>query len=1128
MDKQEQLQELLAHWNLRRQQGDELSAEELCPEHPELVPELSQLIHDFKLTNRLAAYDDSDDGNLQETVIGSFSPPAETSSLPQSELSLDAFYQRVVDSGLINAPQVHDLRARSSAADARSFAQQLVEEKQLTHFQAKVLLEGGEFPLVLDRYILLDELGAGGMGVVYKALHQEMDRLVALKILPKEAVNSEDKVRRFHREVKTAAKLDHPNIVAAFDADEDKGYHFLVMSLVNANDLSKIVRQQGPLPIAQAVDCIIQAARGLAHAHQLGIIHRDIKPANLLLTNKGKVKILDMGLARIERGDSEQEKSESIELTQTGMVMGTIAYLAPEQAFDTRAADARSDIYSLGCTLYFLLTGRVIYRQDTMMKTLMAHRDGAIPSLCDQRQDVPAELDAVFQKMVAKRPEDRFQSMTDVIAALETLPSGDEAKTSSVAARPGRSTAQRWSWIAAGLLGGVALLAGFLLQLQTPAGTVVLEINQPEIAGAEVLVDGEKKITITTGQEHPRIEITPDENRHDLTVKLAGFQTFTKEFSFATGNEQSIKVRLEPTSPATHTSSNSPDQFAAERKVAEWTTKLGGWVLLESPPQQNATTESQSVLRAPYVTHFDATNSTTKTAKDLPDGDFLVRGVFARSKPVADEDLRRLEELRSLVFLDLGSCPTTDNGMQIISKLTTLRILYLSHTAITDKGFSLISSLTNLESVGLSDTQVTSTGLAALEDLPRLHELSLSGPMFTPEAVDLLKTITPLRELFVYQLTDEHLRQISRLQQLKRITIFWRDNSYSAEGLANLKQALPDCTVNVLQPTSPVAAQIPNSNPTFGNQPPVEAAPLVVPFTAQEAEQQQAAWAKRLGVPVEMENSIGMKFRVIPPGEFLMGSSEVEVAQLLVEGAELPEMFRDMIRSETPQQKQVLPAPIAVGIHEVRRGDFRKFVAATGYQTDAETDGFGGWGLIEGKPVRSPEFLWNNNLGLETQQLEEHPVFNVSKNDAVAFCRWLSDKEGVTYRLPTEAEWEFACRSGTTTRYNMDVRRLNDFFAWGKASSPVGSKQPNNFGLFDMHGNAHEWCEGKEPVFRGGNFGSDPIVCRSASRWPQSTPTYRTYFVGFRIVRTFDPPNAPQTDSTPEPEGSPSVESSDK
>src|SRR6185369_1273125 len=184
-------------------------------------------------------------------------------------------------------------------------------------------------------YVILDKLGQGGMGVVLKAEHKRMKRLVALKVLSPAFTKTPEALRRFQREVEAAAKLRHPNIVAADDADAAGGVHFLVMEYVEGSDLSALVKKSGPLPVEKALHCILQAARGLEYAHGEGIIHRDIKPANLLLDNKGTVKILDMGLARVAASAAGEGQAD---LTGAGQIVGTVDYMAPEQAMNTRLA----------------------------------------------------------------------------------------------------------------------------------------------------------------------------------------------------------------------------------------------------------------------------------------------------------------------------------------------------------------------------------------------------------------------------------------------------------------------------------------------------------------------------------------------------------------------------------------------------------------------------------------------------------------------------------------------------------------------------------------------------------------------------------------------------------------------
>jgi serine/threonine protein kinase len=263
------------------------------------------------------------------------------------------------------------------------------------------------------KFRIIRELGRGGMGVIYLAEHRAMEKNVALKVISPAVLDNPEALARFRAEVRAAGKLDHQNIARAFDADEAGQLHFLVMEFVEGVSLAQLLEQKGPLPVASACHYARQAALGLQHASEQGMVHRDIKPQNLMLTPKGLVKVLDFGLARLRT-----ERKAGPRLTQLQSFMGTPEYVSPEQAMDAREADIRADIYSLGCTLYCLLAGRPPFVGETAMQVVLAHIEQEAAPLHELRPDVPADLSAVVAKMLAKDPAQRYQRPIEVAQAL--------------------------------------------------------------------------------------------------------------------------------------------------------------------------------------------------------------------------------------------------------------------------------------------------------------------------------------------------------------------------------------------------------------------------------------------------------------------------------------------------------------------------------------------------------------------------------------------------------------------------------------------------------------------------------------------------------------------------------------
>ncbi|MFZ5828815.1 MAG: protein kinase domain-containing protein [Planctomycetota bacterium] len=343
-----------------------------------------------------------------------------------AKVNYDSLVDLVRRSGLVEESQLARVLAEmtppaagnegappASPPEAEALADRIVAENLVTRWQADRLLEGRYRGFSLGKYRLLDHLGRGGMSTVYLAEHTLMQRRVAIKVLPKERVEDSSYLARFYREAQAAASLDHRNIVRAYDVDNDNGVHYLVMEYVEGRDLQQTVKQEGPLEYDKAAEFIRQAAVGLSHAHEAGLIHRDIKPANLLVDLKNTVKILDLGLARFT---ADQQASLTVAYDEN--VLGTADYLAPEQAIDSHGVDARADIYSLGCSLYYLLTGHPPFAEGTLPQRLMMHQKQPPPSIHLDRPDAPQDLVDICLKMMAKKPAVRYQTARDVAHAL--------------------------------------------------------------------------------------------------------------------------------------------------------------------------------------------------------------------------------------------------------------------------------------------------------------------------------------------------------------------------------------------------------------------------------------------------------------------------------------------------------------------------------------------------------------------------------------------------------------------------------------------------------------------------------------------------------------------------------------
>ncbi len=451
---------------------------------------------------------------------------------------------------------------------------------------------GGDLPAELrdhPRYRVLALVGRGGMGTVYRAEHRLMHRPVAIKLVNPQLIRRPQAVERFRREVRAAAKLSHPNIVTAYDAEQAGGAHFLVMEFVEGIDLATFVAKHGPMPVRDACRCVQQAADGLQHAHECGMVHRDIKPHNLMLSAGNQVRILDFGLAGFATeevagngvplddgstnvaGQAFQPDSRALpvsesddapprsreHLTAMGSLMGTPDYIAPEQAADAHSADIRADIYSLGCTLHFLLTGRPPFEADSVPAKLKAHAEHSPPALTTLRKDVPPELALVVARMMAKDPAKRLQTPADVVAALAPFVSGMSLRCKRI----GRA-------IAAAIAVAALAVTAAVIYVRVDSGEFTID------ASDDVAVRIEKdRVKIRDTVSGRTYELTAGRHsirKGDYVIKVAelpdGLTVDAETFRLARGGEARVTVTFKP-DPA-HAATTEPDE---ERLQGNWT-----------------------------------------------------------------------------------------------------------------------------------------------------------------------------------------------------------------------------------------------------------------------------------------------------------------------------------------------------------------------------------------------------------------------------------------------------------------------------------------------------------------------------------------------------------------------------
>jgi serine/threonine-protein kinase len=368
-----------------------------------------------------------------------------------SHPDLETYLHCLRKSGLLTEEQiaatVDEVLAAANGSRVRpeTLADAFEQAELLSGWQNNKLLKGRYKGFFLGSYKLLGHLATGGMSNIYLGQHDQMHRKVAIKVLPPSLTGGTSHLDRFKLESRVIASLDHPNIVKAFDIAHQDGFHYLVLEYVEGSDLKRLVQKEGVLSYRRAADFIRQAAEGLHHAHERDVVHRDIKPANLLLGEDGCIKILDMGLTRVLGG-----KEPSLTIAHNERLIGTVDYIAPEQAVNSHNVDRRADIYALGCTLYYLLIGKPPFDQGSQTQRLMAHQMQPLPDIRETRTDAPDALLAILKQMTEKKPARRQGTAAEVARQIK----GFLEDLNGSAAEPRSSLTLRTSEITRAIVGG--------------------------------------------------------------------------------------------------------------------------------------------------------------------------------------------------------------------------------------------------------------------------------------------------------------------------------------------------------------------------------------------------------------------------------------------------------------------------------------------------------------------------------------------------------------------------------------------------------------------------------------------------------------------------------------------------
>lgn len=919
----------------------------------------------------------------------------------------------------------------------------------------------------LGHYEIEAILGRGAFGIVAKAFDDKLHRVVAIKLLNPALAATSPPRKRFLREARTAAAVTHENIVAIY-AVEEEPIPYLVMEYIPGQTLQQRMDANGPFDIPETLKLGRQIASGLAAAHAANLIHRDIKPANILLTGgtNERAKISDFGLARAV---------DDASLTSSGLIAGTPMYMSPEQARG-EPLDHRTDLFSLGSVLYQMACGRPPFRAANTVAVLKRVCEDRPRPLDDVIPDTPDWLQTIIFRLLEKEREDRYQSAQEVADLLERCETElrHHGRVTSVFTAPETQVLKRDPpSIANPQRKPLAWLIGGVTALGVVVGFMVMN-------GGKRVPDAIQSVTSSgvSTEASPATRSIRTDSAEGFSASLPGpaapiwkptpeQQSFFEEVAGLTlvAQVKAVEKKLSEENPGfVGTGNVSFDDGMVS------TLNISGVSILDLWP----------VRAYPGLTSLIC-NGTQPAPAKLRDISPLA-GMKLTNLSFANTSVSDLSPLAGMPLerLECFSTKASDLGPLSGMPLTYLNIANTSISNLAPLAGSPLSYFS------CSNTHVDDLGPLAGAPLTTCHLRLSRVTDLSPLKGAPLTTLTCNDELIASH--RDLLRGIKTLETINgRPAKEWLDDSHGWPAGAPL--------------------------------------PAIAPFNAAQAKKHQEEWAAYLKVPVEYTNSIGMKFRLIPPGEFLMGSTPEEVeAALPIAGDD--QTWQDCIRSEGPLHKVILTQPFFLGTNEVTQAQFQR--------------------ILETNPSRfSASGEWADSVtGLETSSF---PVESVDWASARDFCQQLIRREGLQptastqrgmrtpfgidpYRLPAEAEWEFACRAGTTSQFSAgDTSADLSKVGWfddnsSERTHATGELAANAFGLHDMHGNVWEWVldswqgdryaaraekpavdpfdpmtKDSEPLSRGGNWISYAQACRSAARSSASS-AYNSSLIGFRVA----------------------------